>query len=103
MSHYDQHQKTTPNPTTHEKTGGLGSKQNMSAHEISPQKNAEAMHAEIKKNWGKLTDDEIKLHDKQPDQFFSKVKEKYGLIKEDAQKKLAEIKANCRSCSGKAA
>ena len=53
---------------------------------------AAMLNAEIKKVWGKLSDEEIRMHDTQQDQFFGKIKEKHGLSKEDAQKRLTEIK-----------
>lgn len=52
----------------------------------------------IKRVWNKLSDEEVKLYEKQPDQFFSKVKEKYNITMEDAQKRMKEIKASC-GCS----
>lgn len=64
---------------------------------------ADKLHAEIKKNWGRLSDEEIKLHSSQPDQFYSKLKEKHGVNKEDAQKRLSEIKTSCGCGSEKAA
>lgn len=67
------------------------------------QMKVEKLQAEIKKNWSKLSDADIKLYDKQPDQFFAKVKELYGTSKEDAQKRLTEIKATCGCGSSKAA
>jgi uncharacterized protein YjbJ (UPF0337 family) len=67
------------------------------------QEKTNALHAEIKKHWNKLTDDEIKMHSKQPDQFFGKVKEKHGVSKDEAQKQLATLKSSCGCGSEKAA
>ena len=62
------------------------------------------LKAEIKKTWDKLTDEEISFYDGKQNQFFDKVKEKYSLSREDAQKRLKEIEASCSSCvSDKAA
>jgi hypothetical protein len=64
---------------------------------------AVALHAEIKKTWSKLSDEDIKLHEKQPEQFFSKVKEKQNVSNEDAQKRLKEMKTSCGCGTSKAA
>lgn len=62
------------------------------------------LDGEIKKNWNKLTDDEVKLHADKPDQFFAAVKTKYGIERDEAQKRLADIKTACGcGSSGKAA
>lgn len=71
--------------------------------EAPSQEKTNALHAEIKKHWNKLTDDEIKMHSKQPDQFFGKVKEKHGVSKDEAQKQLATLKSSCGCGSEKAA
>ncbi len=61
---------------------------------------ADTLGLEIKKTWNRLSDDEIKLHAEQPDQFFAAIKTKYGTDKEEAQKRLTEIKASCdASCT----
>lgn len=57
------------------------------------------LNGEIKKTWSRLTDDEVKLHAEQPDQFFAAVKTKYGTDKEEAKKRLTEIKTSCGACS----
>ncbi|TAL27270.1 MAG: hypothetical protein EPN97_18000 [Alphaproteobacteria bacterium] len=56
------------------------------------QKKAEMLSAEIKKTWNKLSDEDVKLLESQPDQFFAKIKEKHSVSREDAQKRLSEIK-----------
>ncbi|MFA7275753.1 MAG: CsbD family protein [Pseudobdellovibrionaceae bacterium] len=48
----------------------------------------EQYKAAIKKTWGKLTDNEIMLYDGQQDEFFGKLKEHYGIIREDAEKQI---------------
>ncbi len=60
---------------------------------------ADALNVEIKKLWSKLTDEEVKFQETQPDQFFAKIKEKYGADKEETLKRLTAIKAACGSCS----
>lgn len=69
---------------------------------VDPAK-TEKLHAEIKKNWSKLSDDEVKLHAEKPEEFFGKVKEKHGVSKEDAQKRLTEMKSSCGCGDSKAA
>lgn len=66
------------------------------------QDKAGMLNAEIKKTWSKLTDEDVKLYDKQPDQFFSKLKEKHNISTEDAMKRMTQIKAAC-GCTEKAA
>lgn len=60
---------------------------------------ADELNVEIKKTWNRLSDDEIKLHAGEPEQFFAAVKTKYGTDKEEAQKRLTEIKASCGTCT----
>lgn len=52
---------------------------------------AEQLKGAIKKTWGKLTDNDIMLLDGKRDQFLGKLKEHYGLAKEDAEKKVKEL------------
>ena len=42
----------------------------------------------IKETWGKLSDDDIMLYKGQHEQFLGKLKEHYGIAKEEAEKKL---------------
>lgn len=51
----------------------------------------EQMKGYIKKTWGKLTDNDIMLYNGQEDQFYGKVKEHYGIAREDAEKNLKEF------------
>lgn len=55
---------------------------------------AEQLKGAIKKTWAKLTDDDILLIDGQRDQFLGKLKEHYGLAKEDAETKMKAIEAS---------
>ena len=57
--------------------------------------NVTKMAAEIKKTWHKLTDAEIATYNKQPEAFFDAVKSKHSVAKEEAMKKLTELKNNC--------
>lgn len=60
----------------------------------SPENTAK-LHAEIKKTWSKLGDEDIKLYEGQQDQFFAKVQEKQNVSKSDAQKKIQELEKSC--------
>jgi uncharacterized protein YjbJ (UPF0337 family) len=42
-----------------------------------------------KTQWGKLSDDDLALVDGRRDQLAGKIQERYGLLKEDAEKQLA--------------
>ncbi len=59
---------------------------------------AQKLNAEIKKAWPKLSDDDIKLCSTNHDQFFSRLKEKQGVSREDGEKKLQELEKAC-GCS----
>ncbi|MER2520142.1 MAG: CsbD family protein [Bdellovibrionales bacterium] len=59
----------------------------------------EQLKGEIKKIWGKLTDDEIMLYNGKQDLFFGKMKEKYGLAKEAVELRIKEFEKDCPSCS----
>jgi hypothetical protein len=63
----------------------------------------EMLDIEIRKTWNKLSDEEVKLQETQPSEFFAKIKEKYGTDKEEAQKRLAAIKAACGTCTAEKA
>jgi hypothetical protein len=91
MTNYDNTQKPSSN------TSGAACSSD------SKQNNSAMMASEIKKVWNKLSDEDIKLYEKQPDQFFAKVKEKHNVSTEDAQKRMKEIKASCGCTTEKAA
>jgi hypothetical protein len=63
----------------------------------------EKLHAAVKKNWNKLSDEDINLYETSPDRFFSKVKDLHGINQEDAKKKMGEIKTSCGCGTEKAA
>lgn len=46
----------------------------------------------MKTGWGKLTGDDIKQAEGNKDQLVGKIQEKYGISKEEAQKKYEEFK-----------
>ena len=57
--------------------------------------NYEQFKGKIKELWGRLTDDEIALYNGQQEQFFGKLQEKYGIAKEEAEKKLKAMEDSC--------
>ncbi len=57
---------------------------------------AEQLKGELKKKWAKLTDNDILLLEGKRDQFLGKLKEHYGLAKEDAETKVKAIEDACR-------
>jgi uncharacterized protein YjbJ (UPF0337 family) len=61
---------------------------------------AEQLKGEIKKTWAKLTDNDIMLLDGKRDQFLGKLKEHYGLAKEDAETKVKALEDACRCDTG---
>jgi uncharacterized protein YjbJ (UPF0337 family) len=58
----------------------------------------EQLKGKFKETWGKLTDNDILLYSGKRDQFLGKLKEHYGLAKEDAEKKIKAIEDAC-GCS----
>ena len=55
----------------------------------------EQLKGEIKKTWGKLTDNDVMLFNGQKDKFFGKLKEMHGVEREEAEKKMAELEKTC--------
>jgi len=45
----------------------------------------------VKTKWGKLTDDDLKTVAGKRDQLIGKLQEKYGWVKEEAEKQLADF------------
>ena len=48
------------------------------------------MKGALKSRWGKLTDDDLDVIDGQKDQLVGKVQERYGIAKDEAQKRVDE-------------
>jgi uncharacterized protein YjbJ (UPF0337 family) len=42
----------------------------------------------IKEQWGKLTDDDIKVIDGKQDQLVGRIQERYGVAKDEAEKQV---------------
>ncbi len=55
---------------------------------------AQKLTAEIKKTWGKLTDEEIGFYKTNPDKFYAATT-KLGVKKEDAEKTVKKLDAEC--------
>lgn len=89
------------NPAEQAKTSkGVNNTKEASAPNASPTKtNTEKLDAEIKRTWSKLTDEEIGFSEKDEDGFHSALKQKYGLSKEDAEKRMKEIRSSCGCAS----
>lgn len=64
--------------------------------------NIEQLKGKMKQTWGKLTNDDMMLYEGQRDQFVGKLKEHYGIAKEDAENKIKAFEESC-GCSTKAA
>ncbi len=54
------------------------------------------LNTKIKKNWDKLSDEEIASYQEQPEAFYKAVKEKYGMFKDDAERRIKKLKAESR-------
>ncbi len=54
-----------------------------------------AFNAKIKETYSQLSDDDVKLYDGKRDQFFTKLKEKQNVSKEDGEKKMQELEKSC--------
>lgn len=50
------------------------------------------MKGNVKKNWGKLTDDDLDVIEGNKDILAGKIQERYGISKEEAKKQVDEYK-----------
>ncbi len=50
------------------------------------------MGAKIKKEWSKLTDDDVGYLEANRDEFFARLEKKQGIRREQAEKRLNELK-----------
>ncbi len=58
------------------------------------------LKSEIKKTWGKLTDEEIGFQESNPGKFFEAVKTKYSINRDEAEKTVKKLETECASaCS----
>jgi len=57
----------------------------------------EQLKGKIKQTWDRLTDDEIDLYNGRQQEFFGKLLEKHGVVKEEAEKTIKELEEACDS------
>ncbi len=51
----------------------------------------EQLQGLMKQTWGKLTDDDLMMYNGKREQFLGKLRDRYGLAKEDAEKKIQAL------------
>ena len=56
------------------------------------------LKGKVKEQWGKLTDDDLDVAEGKVDQLAGRIAKRYGLAKEEAQKKLDSM---CKECGCK--
>jgi len=54
------------------------------------------LNDKIKKNWDRLTEDEILLYYGSQDEFYATVKAKYGIFREDAKRRMDQFERSSR-------
>jgi uncharacterized protein YjbJ (UPF0337 family) len=57
--------------------------------------NWQIFKGKVKEQWGRLTDDEVDVAEGQFDQLAGKIAVKYGMAKEEAEKRLKNLKSDC--------
>jgi uncharacterized protein YjbJ (UPF0337 family) len=50
-----------------------------------------------KEKWGKLTDDDLEVVRGRRDQLIGKIQERYGIVKQEAEKQVDEFARSCHS------
>ena len=65
--------------------------QDNTLHTQSGNKDKTALKAAIKKEWSKLSDEDVNLYETQKDTFFKKIEEKHQIVPEVSRKKLKEL------------
>lgn len=53
----------------------------------------------MKEAWGDLTDDEISMLNGKRDQFYGVVQERYGIAKDEAEKRIESFEKNNRNAA----
>jgi uncharacterized protein YjbJ (UPF0337 family) len=51
----------------------------------------------VKEKWGKLTDDDLEMVRGQRDQLIGKIQERYGIVKQEAEKQVDEFARSFRN------
>ncbi len=64
---------------------------------------AEQITKRLKEKWGKLVDSDIALYSSRREQFLGKLKEHYGLAKEEAEAQVKSIEDACGCDTSQAA
>ena len=72
-------------------------------HTQSGKKDNATLKAAIKKEWSKLSDEDVNLYETQKDTFFKKIEEKHQIVPEVSRKKLKELEASTGCGTEKAA
>ena len=49
-------------------------------------------NGEVKKMWGRMTDDEITFLDGKDDKFYGQLKEKYGIAREEGEAHIKKMR-----------
>ncbi|HKV65510.1 MAG TPA: CsbD family protein [Rhodanobacteraceae bacterium] len=49
------------------------------------------LHGKLKAQWGKLTDDDLKVADGNVEYLAGKLQERYGIARDEARKQVAEF------------
>jgi uncharacterized protein YjbJ (UPF0337 family) len=52
----------------------------------------------VKEKWGKLTDDELDQAEGKAEQIVGILQKKYGMAKEEAERKVKELEESCNGC-----
>jgi len=55
--------------------------------------NFEQLKGKLKQTWAKMTDNDVMLYNGKRDEFFGKLKEHYGIAREDAEKKIHSLES----------
>lgn len=58
--------------------------------------NWKQVKGKVKEEWGKLTDDDLTAIEGKRDQFVGKVQERYGIAKEEAERRVADWETRYR-------
>jgi uncharacterized protein YjbJ (UPF0337 family) len=48
------------------------------------------LSSQVKTKWGKLTDDDLKVASAKKDDFVGKIQERYGILRDEAEKQVDE-------------
>ena len=51
------------------------------------------LHGKLKAQWGKLTDDDLKVADGNSEYLIGKLQERYGIARDEARKQLKDFDA----------